>query len=532
MKELVKEFKFRNIVIILVLASVSLAEIASSFTLSRAVNSIVQPDLTKFVQSILLTLLIFFIYLAFTYFKIVYQGQTEEKMKVSLREGLVDRLVKTDYQTFHQKKPASYSSWLMNDVRQVATDSISPFYDLLAGVISLVLSLLTLLTLHWLLIAYTLLSLALILLLPRLFKSTIVQETIKLSQGHESYLSKVTDFLAAYDTLFSYRQLPFMKDQLANQAKDLSDKSFHYTKVMAWVAVAGGLGNVLGQVGIIALTGYLALTGQVTVGSIMVTTSLAGNIFNSSGNLSQMISRIQSSQPIFEKFQRVQASPKSKEQTLTTQPLTGGYSLENVHFAYADKQVIDNFTMDFHLAKNYAIVGESGSGKSTLLNLIGGRLDHYQGSIRLAGKELNQSTYQELFDQVLYIDQNPHIFDGTIRENLEMGQTYSDEDLYQALDQVHLADLIAGHSDGLDYYIGEGGKMLSGGQKQRLSIARSLLRDKKILLLDEVTSSLDQETAISIEKLLLSDEETSVIMITHNLRDQVAGLIDHTLVLS
>ena len=206
--------------------------------------------------------------------------------------------------------------------------------------------------------------------------------------------------------------------------------------------------------------------------------------------------------------------------------------MENVHFAYADKQVIDNFTMDFHLAKNYAIVGESGSGKSTLLNLIGGRLDHYQGSIRLAGKELNQSTYQELFDQVLYIDQNPHIFDGTIRENLEMGQTYSDEDLYQALDQVHLADLIAGHSDGLDYYIGEGGKMLSGGQKQRLSIARSLLRDKKILLLDEVTSSLDQETAISIEKLLLSDEETSVIMITHNLRDQVAGLIDHTLVLS
>ena len=74
--------------------------------------------------------------------------------------------------------------------------------------------------------------------------------------------------------------------------------------------------------------------------------------------------------------------------------------------------------------------------------------------------------------------------------------------------------------------------MLSGGQKQRLSIARSLLRDKKILLLDEVTSSLDQETAISIEKLLLSDEEVSVIMITHNLRDQVAGLIDHTLVLS
>ena len=110
-----------------------------------------------------------------------------------------------------------------------------------------------------------------------------------------------------------------------------------------------------------------------------------------------------------------------------------------------------------------------------------------------------------------------------------MSQSYSDEELWDVLAKVDLKELISNTNDGLDYYIGESGKLLSGGQKQRLSIARSLLRDKKVLLLDEVTSSLDHDTAVSIESLLLSAEDTSVIMITHNLREEIIDKIDYKL---
>lgn len=529
MKELLYKFKLRNILMIIILILLTVTEIATSFTLSNTINAMIEQNTNNFIQAIALTFGIYLVFLFITYIKILYQSKTQEEMKIHLRHKVVNRLAHTDYQSYHKYKPSTYSSWLMNDVNQISTQSLTPFYELLAGIISLVISTITLLSLHWVLIAYTLIALGLILFIPKLFNKVITSASIKLTKENETYLSKITDYLNAYDTLFSYRQLPFMQESLDKQAKELSDVSYKYQKLMALVAVAGGFGNILGQIGVFAVTGYLVLNDQLSVGSIMVTTTLAGNIFNTAGNLSQHISQIQSSKPIFEKFNGIEISERSNHMKHSLNTLEDGFLLKNLNFSYEDKQIIDNLTVEFDLAKNYAIIGESGSGKSTLLNLIGGRLDNYQGSITLDGKEINQETYDELYDNVLYIDQNPHIFDGTIRENLEMSQSYSDEELWDVLAKVHLKELISNTNDGLDYYIGESGKLLSGGQKQRLSIARSLLRDKKVLLLDEVTSSLDHDTAVSIESLLLSEEDTSVIMITHNLREEIIDKIDYKL---
>lgn len=529
MKELLYKFKLRNILMIIILILLTVTEIATSFTLSNTINAMIEQNTNNFIQAIALTFGIYLVFLFITYIKILYQSKTQEEMKIHLRHKVVNRLAHTDYQSYHKYKPSTYSSWLMNDVNQISTQSLTPFYELLTGIISLVISTITLLSLHWVLIAYTLIALGLILFIPKLFNKVITSASIKLTKENETYLSKITDYLNAYDTLFSYRQLPFMQESLDKQAKELSDVSYKYQKLMALVAVAGGFGNILGQIGVFAVTGYLVLNDQLSVGSIMVTTTLAGNIFNTAGNLSQHISQIQSSKPIFEKFNGIEISERSNHMKHSSNTLEDGFLLKNLNFSYEDKQIIDNLTVEFDLAKNYAIIGESGSGKSTLLNLIGGRLDNYQGSITLDGKEINQETYDELYDNVLYIDQNPHIFDGTIRENLEMSQSYSDEELWDVLAKVHLKELISNTNDGLDYYIGESGKLLSGGQKQRLSIARSLLRDKKVLLLDEVTSSLDHDTAVSIESLLLSEEDTSVIMITHNLREEIIDKIDYKL---
>lgn len=532
MKRLLKKFKWQNVLMIIILTVLTVTDIATSFTLSNTINAMIELNVEKFIHSITLTFIIYLLFLGMTYIKTLYQSKTEEKMKKFLRNRVVDRLTHTDYQGYHEHKPSTYASWLMNDVNQITTESLTPFYKLLSGIISLVISVVTLLSLHWVLLAYTLIALGLILFIPKLFNTVIANASVKLTGQNEKYLNKITDYLNAYDTLFSYRQLSFMQQQLDNQAEELSSVSYKYQKLMAFVAVAGGFGNIVGQIGIFAVTGYLVLNGQLTVGSIMITTTLAGNIFNTAGNLSQYISKIQSSEPIFEKFEQIEISERSKKIDSSSKQLAEGYNLKNVDFSYGDKQIIHLLNGQFALDKNYAIIGESGSGKSTLLNLIGGRLDNYQGSIKFNGEDVNQQPYDKLYDEVLYIDQTPHTFDGTIRENLEMGESYSDKKLWSALEKVYLKDLVSNTNDGLDYYIGESGKLLSGGQKQRLSIARSLLREKKVLLLDEVTSSLDHDTAVNIEKLLLSEEKTSVIMITHNLRDEISDEIDYKLELT
>lgn len=519
MKDLLRKFMPRNIIIVILFVIISLAETATSVTLSKTVNAMTLNNSHSFSQSLMLTFIIYLVFLVFTYLKSLYQSTTQEKMKEYLRHRLSNQLIQTDYQSFNEHKPSTYASWFMNDIQQIANQSLTPFYDLLASIITLIISFMTLLSVHWFIMLYIVFALFLMLCIPKIFHQMITKHSLKLTMQNEIYLNKISDYLHGYDTLFSYQQLPYMHQKMSEESKNLSRVALSFNKAMTIVAIAGGLGNILAQMGIFWITGYLVLQNKLPIGAIIITTTLSGNIFNTAGNLSQYLSMIQSSQPIFAKFNQITMSPKTQiELTHPHYQANCHYEIKQLNFAYGDQPIIKNGHFIFDSQHNYAITGKSGSGKSTLLNLLSGKETHYSGSLKFNGQEVKELNYQTLYEHILYIDQNPHIFDGSIRENLELGDSYPDEALWDALDKVNLKTFITDQEGGLDYYVAESGKRLSGGQKQRLSIARALLRDKKILLLDEVTSHLDHDTAQAIENVLL-DAPSGIIMITHHLKE-------------
>lgn len=194
--------------------------------------------------------------------------------------------------------------------------------------------------------------------------------------------------------------------------------------------------------------------------------------------------------------------------------------------------MLDNINQVFDLGKAYAIVGTSGSGKTTLLNILNGKLTDYRGSIKFNGYELNSISGDSLRESILYLDQQPYIFDGTIRDNITLDESFTEGEINHAIAKSALQDVIDLLPNGIDTSIGEGGRLLSGGQKQRLALARGLIRGKKIILLDEGTSSLDQKNALEIEKNLLEQNDLTVIMITHHLREEIREYIDDVLSLS
>ena len=147
----------------------------------------------------------------------------------------------------------------------------------------------------------------------------------------------------------------------------------------------------------------------------------------------------------------------------------------------------------------------------------------------MGNTELSQLAAGQIYQDVLYIDQAPYIFTGTIRENLMLDETFSDEELYHALEEADLLDMVRSQKDGLDQFVGENGRLLSGGQKQRLALARGFLRKKKIFLVDEGTANLDQTSAEKIEQLLLDKAELTVLMITHHLSPTIAAQLDGVL---
>lgn len=207
-----------------------------------------------------------------------------------------------------------------------------------------------------------------------------------------------------------------------------------------------------------------------------------------------------------------------------------GIVLKHVNFSYEeDKEVLKDINLNFEVGKSYAIVGGSGSGKSTLLNLVMGSYPEYRGSITLDGKELGSIDPDSIFDVMSVIQQNVFIFDDTIRRNICMFKEFDKQQLDSAIERAGLSLVI--NEKGEDYACGENGAHLSGGEKQRIAIARSLLREVSVLLVDEAASALDAETSDNVTNSILDIQGITRLVVTHKLDEKVLSRFDEIIVM-
>ena len=201
--------------------------------------------------------------------------------------------------------------------------------------------------------------------------------------------------------------------------------------------------------------------------------------------------------------------------------LKGDIEFKDVTFRYpdGDEIVLEHFSLKIPFGTHLAIVGETGAGKSTLVNLVCRFYEPTQGQVLIDGRDARERSQLWLHDAIGYVLQTPHLFSGTVRENLLMGNSNATEDeIWQAIRAVSAEDVIAHLEKGLDTDVGEGGDLLSTGEKQLISFARAVLADPKILILDEATASVDTLTEATIQAAL--DGVTAgrtCLMIAHRL---------------
>jgi ATP-binding cassette, subfamily C, bacterial CydC len=200
-------------------------------------------------------------------------------------------------------------------------------------------------------------------------------------------------------------------------------------------------------------------------------------------------------------------------------PVSATIALESVTARYAgeEKPALSGVDLRLEPGRRVALVGPSGAGKTTVVNLLLRFLDPEEGRVTLAGRDLREYRQEDVRRTFALAGQEAHVFDSTIRENLRLARpTASDDEILDVLDRVRLAEWVAGLPDGIDTRVGEEGMELSGGQRQRVVVARALLADAPVLVMDEPTAHLDPATAEALMgDVLDAAEERTVLLITH-----------------
>lgn len=528
MEKYFRQFWKDNLLVTGLLLVTGVIQTIVSVLVANVLDALIANDWSLFLRTLGQVVGLFTIFMIVIRIQIIKISRTKQKMATAIRSDITERIEKANYNEFHKRQVGTYASWLSNDISMIETEGFDNFYQILSGAIGTLSSVIALFYFHWSLVVWATIAGALTIWLPKIFEKKMAEASLFTTKENERFLAKVTEMLAGFDTLFSYSLLHRITGSTRQASLSLADAKNKQAVVISNVTVLGIFGNIFGQISIITLTSYLAFQGIVAIGAFSATSNLGITIFNTLGNVSNQLARIRSVRPIFAKFEDIEEHVQNDTQALPDE-IKEGICLDQLSYAYGDKKVLDNISYDFKLGNKYAIVGASGSGKSTLLNILNGKLIDYEGSARFGQVELQAISGKELRENILYIDQAPYLFSGTIRDNITLGEHFTEEEIQKVVEEAALEDIIEKLPAGLDTSVGEAGRLLSGGQRQRIALARGLIRGKDIILVDEGTSSLDESSALKIEENLVENPDLTVIMITHHLRDRIAQRLDGVL---
>lgn len=333
----------------------------------------------------------------------------------------------------------------------------------------------------------------------------------------------LNEYLLGMRNLKSYNQTGSGFNRLDDAYKVLSTESTKEEGVPGALTLLAGHGLNLGIPLIIFTAVSLLVSGSVNILIVLMFLILATRLYSP---LSTAIISIINLRACGVSAQRIQNMLAEPEQTGKQQDyLTGNIRFNKVCFSYGNDDVIKNVSFEAPQNKLTALVGPSGSGKSTLLRLACRFWDVQGGEIEVGGTSISAVEPQQLYDQISMVFQENYLFGDSIRNNLLFGQTNkTDDDMIQACQKACCHNFIMKLPQGYDTVIGEGGATLSGGERQRIAIARAILKNSPILLLDEPTSSLDAENEALVQQALAElIKDKTVIMIAHRLKTIAAA---------
>lgn len=465
-------------------------------------------------------------------FKWIYEVMSYKfvaKMSLDTKIYIFNNLIKQDIESFYNNDVGDKISILTNDINTIETEYFRTFLNLVK---SGFLFLFAFGTIFY--VSYQMTIALMILSIISFVFGNIPMKNLKtfkekFSNSQSEYTARTSEYFNGYETIKVFGLEKFISKVFYNNSKNVYDKGLAYQKRYSLVTMISYFFGGFTFLGGFVCGGYLAYKGFITLGQMIVCVQLTNHIVNPLMFAIESYGKFKSVDKILNKIENTLISEENVE-TTEIKDFNNKISLEDVSFKYDDKKVLENISFDFEKGKKYALVGLSGSGKSTLMKLISKRIKADEGKICIDGTDLDEISRNSIINLISTINQNVFLFKGSIYDNITLfSKDYSEEKVKDVILKAELGKYLDRLYD--KELISENANNLSGGEKQRISIARSLIKDTKIILADEILSSLDNEIAFSIEKGLLELENITLISVTHRLIKENLKQYDKILVL-
>ena len=510
----------RKSIILNVLASISnlipfiaLAKIVETLFLNRATDSVDTSLLWKYFGIMAIFFLITFLLenLATKYtYELGYETSADGRIE------LADHIRKLPIGYISGKSSAEILDTLMNDffkVEMAVTHQLPQFFS---GICVAVFCSILFLIINVKMGIATLIGLpisVLLLTLMQNFQKKIYLKTKKMRIKEEE---DINEYLDAIKTLKAYNSLD---DTLSKLEEDIDNTRDANIKSEKGVGSLTTLASMILRIGLplMSLAGsYLFINGSLEIDTFLIYLFVGTRIFDPLELALVNYTGLQ------------MASGERIINLLDTKPMSGNCEVNEINkieicdvsFSYKESKVIDNVSLDINENELTAFVGYSGSGKSTLIKLISRFYDPNEGKIKIGGVDLLTADPDKLMDKFSVVFQDVYLFKDTIYNNIKFGnENASKDEIMNAAKMAGAYDFIVNKDDGFDTMIGQGGATLSGGEKQRISIARAILKNAPIILLDEATSSLDPENGLIIQEAISNlIKNKTVVVVAHKLR--------------
>lgn len=501
----------------------SLASLAFPKYLGDLVDSASKDFIERIDEVALILIGILVLQAILSYFRIVIFVRVTEKMLAALRQATYKHLIQLPMSFFSERRVGELNSRISADVallQETFTTTLAEFIRqmiIIVGGITLLAITSVKLTLFMLAILPAIMIIAVFFgRFIRKFSKDVQKQVAESNTIVEETLQGIQSVKAFANEFFEIKRYTEKTNEVARTAI----KGGVYRGAFSSFIITGLFGAI---VAVIWRGSVLVNAGEIQIGELFSFVIYSVFIGGSIGGLADVYARIQKAIGATEELMEILEHPTEELQDERgSLRLDGALSFQNVTFAYpsrADMTVIDGMSFQAEPGQQIALVGASGAGKSTIVQLLYQFYTPQEGQISFDGKPAKDYELSALRGQMALVPQDVLLFGGTIKENIEYGRPgASEEEIRNAAKMANALEFIERFSEGFDTVVGERGVQLSGGQRQRIAIARAVLKDPCILVLDEATSSLDSESERLVQDALekLMEGRTSLV-IAHRL---------------